>query len=131
MIGGLGQMAASSAVVGIVVTWKGRLVRCRLGGFVMSMVGAVAVMMMLGGLHSLMASMVLIARPVRMASRSKQTVGQVQEHRAEGDDFETLAQHGSDSKQSAVASQLQLICITDSPPYASRFAPVQSPDNFL
>lgn len=111
---GLSQMAAGGAVVGIVVTGEGRGGLFRLGLFLMNMVGAVAVMPI--GLHTLMASLVLISRPVRVASRGKQTVRQMQEHCTEGDDFEMLAQHGSDSRQSAVASQLQLSCITTSAP---------------
>jgi hypothetical protein len=130
MVGGLGQMATGGAVVGFVVTGEERPVLLRLGPFVMSMVGAVAVMM-LSGFRSLMARMMLIARPVGMASRSKQTVGEVQEHGTEGDDSEVLAEHGSDSKQSAAASQLQLSCINTFPHYVGYFAAVHLPANFL
>lgn len=111
MSDGLGQMAAGGAVMRFVVTGNGRLVLFRLGRLLMSMVSAVAVIMMPSGLHRLMGNLVHIPRSVGMTPRSKQTVGQMQEDCNDGDDFEMLAEHSRDSRQSAVTSQLQLSCI--------------------
>jgi hypothetical protein len=116
MRNGLGYMAAGSAVVRVVVIGRGRLVLLGLRGMAMRMVGAVGVMMMTGSFYGVMGNMVLIARPVGMAPRSKQTVGQMQKDCNDGDDFEGLAQHGSDFRQSAAGSQLQLSCIITPPP---------------
>lgn len=117
MRNGLGQMAAGGTTMRVVVTWEGRPVLLWLGGFIMSMVAAVAVMMS-SNLHSLVGTLVHIARSVGMAPRSKQTVGQMQEDCNNGDDFEGPARHGFDSRQSAAGSQLQLSCITTPPALA-------------
>ena len=67
----------------------------RLIALVVAMAGTSAMMVVIPGMfRRLMASRVLMPRSMRMPPRRKQTVGQVQQDRTQGDEFEVLAQHG-------------------------------------
>ena len=67
----------------------------RLIALIMAMAGTFAMMMVMPGVfRGGLTSRVLMPRTMRMPPRRKQTVGQVQQDRTQGDEFEVLAQHG-------------------------------------
>ena len=81
-------------MVGIVVTGESGFMIGRLIALVVTMAGALAMMVMAGMFRGLIASMMHMCRPMRMPPRCKQTVRQVQHDCTKGDEFEVLAQHG-------------------------------------
>ena len=82
-------------MVGVIVVWRRMLMLGRLIALVVAMAGTSAMMVVMPGMfRRLMASRVLMPRSMRMPPRRKQTVGQVQQDRTQGDEFEVLAQHG-------------------------------------
>lgn len=61
----------------------------------MAMAGALTMMVVMPGMFRRgLTGMMLMPRPVRMAPRREQTVGQVQQDCTQGDEFEVLAHHG-------------------------------------
>jgi hypothetical protein len=89
MRGGLGQVTAGCAMVGIIVIGQRMFMLIGISTLILLVASAFA--MMRGMLPGLMTSMVL--RPVRVSPRRKQTIGQVQQDCTEGDEFEVLAEH--------------------------------------
>lgn len=82
-------------MVGIVVTGQSGFMIGRLIALVVTMAGALAMMVVMPGMfRGLMASMMRMPRLMRMPPRCKQTVRQVQKDCTQGDEFEVLAQHG-------------------------------------
>ena len=82
-------------MVGVIVDRKRMFMLDRLIALIMAMAGTSAMMMVMPGVfRGGLASRVLMPRTMRMPPRRKQTVGQVQQDRTQGDEFEVLAQHG-------------------------------------
>lgn len=82
-------------MVGVIVDRKRMFILGRLIALIMAMAGTSAMMVVMPGMfRRLMASRVHMPRTMRMPPRRKQTVGQVQQDRTQGDEFEVLAQHG-------------------------------------
>ena len=82
-------------MVGVIVDRKRMFILGRLIALIMAMAGTSAMMVvMLGVFRGGLTSWVLMPRLMRMPPRRKQTVGQVQQDRTQGDEFEVLAQHG-------------------------------------
>lgn len=92
MCGSLSQMAASGAVVGVLMIWL-RMFAFRRSGILFVVSTVVMMMVVASMLSDLMAIMVATRQIVRMTSRCKQTVSQMQQNCTEGDDFEVLAKH--------------------------------------
>ena len=82
-------------MVGIIMTGQRMFMLGWFIALVVAMAGTSAMMVVMPGMfRRLMASRVLMPRTMRMPPRRKQTVGQVQQDRTQGDEFEVLAQHG-------------------------------------
>ena len=82
-------------MVGVIVDRKRMFIVGRRIAFIVTMTGALTMMVVMPGMfRRLMASRVHMPRTMRMPPRRKQTVGQVQQDRTQGDEFEVLAQHG-------------------------------------
>lgn len=81
-------MAASGAVVGVVLAGKGVLVLFRRGGFGMFMGRTRAVMMMFGMRSDMFAGLLSVRVRMRMSPRCQQTVSQVQQHGGKSDESE-------------------------------------------
>jgi hypothetical protein len=82
-------MAASGAVVRIVMGGKRVFVIVRLGGIFVSMSRALAVMMMvmiIGMSGDMLAGLMSVR--MGLTPRRQQTVSQVQQHRSKGDEFD-------------------------------------------
>lgn len=77
MRGSLRQVAASGAVIGIIVARQRVFMLIRIGTLVVIVARALAMMVMPGMIRELMTSMV-VGRPMRVSPRCKQTVRQMQ-----------------------------------------------------
>lgn len=88
---GLGKVAASGTMVGIVMPRQGMFMLFRLSTLIVVVARALGMMVMAGMLRGMMISMVF--RPMRVSPGRKQAISQMQQDCTEGDEFEVLAEH--------------------------------------